>query len=331
MFGDTFCFDDDGQFQGLTSNTCAHIRDLNRPTKCSYWTREAKVPEFIPFTPEDEVYNGLKKEEGTQCRIANWAFGGLIEHPPNSGKGWLLNDKTLILDGGSAGMELVKVELVNGFPVAEKIPGAWPFGVCTYPFQTYSRPNLTDWICQDNEPRFGCITTLVDGEWVYLLGGKTDPSGWPRNVLARIKYGSDFSQRAHYQFHCQQGGWQSSYAKAEDLTDVASGMGHGMMFKVGKHGPNGKGYMWIGVDKWMSSKLHLGVAERPEGPWDMKDVGELPKILGEKSKTRYCLYVHDWGSDIPNGQLLISWSDDGQMGGLVVAGKLMLAMEEGGN
>lgn len=132
MFGDTFCFDDNGEFVGLTSNTCAHIGDKSIPTRSSYWTSNPLVPEFIPFTPEDHKYNKRKKKEGTQCRVANWAFGGVIEHPPGSGSGWLLNDRTLIEDGGSVGMELVKVELQKGFPVkihAEKLPGVFPFGV----------------------------------------------------------------------------------------------------------------------------------------------------------------------------------------------------------
>lgn len=162
---------------------------------------------------------------------------------------------------------------------------------------------------------------------MYLLGGHRDEGGWPRNVLARIKYGEDLTQRSSYQFHCQNGGWQSSFARGDDLTDTCSTQGHGKMFKVGENGPEGKPYMWIGVDKWMSSKLYLGVAPAPEGPWEIQDVGEVPKILGDKSKTRYCLYVHEWGSNFAQGELLISWSDDGQMGGLVVAGKLKLATE----
>lgn len=164
---------------------------------------------------------------------------------------------------------------------------------------------------------------------MHLLGGHTDESGWPRNVLARIKCGDDLSQRSNYQFHCQDGGWQPNFNKGDDLTDVCSGQGHGMIFKIGEHGPKGKPYMSIGVDKWMSNKLYLGVSSAPEGPWEMQDVGELPKFLGDKSNHRYCLYVHEWGSDFSQGELLISWSDDGQMGGLVVAGKLKLVMEGG--
>lgn len=132
VFADTFCFDDDKHFVGVSSSTCAHIGDKCSPTLCSYWSSEPLVPEFIPFTPEDKEYNKRKKKEGTPCRVANWAFGGVIEHPPGSGSGFLLNDKTLIEDGGSVGMELVKVDLQRGFPIkiqAEKLPGALPFEV----------------------------------------------------------------------------------------------------------------------------------------------------------------------------------------------------------
>jgi hypothetical protein len=171
------------------------------------------------------------------------------------------------------------------------------------------------------------MTTFVDGGWVYLLGGSVGLK-WPRNYMARIKYGDDFSQLFNYQYHTTAHGWKPSFNKSDDLTDVMSGIGHGMIFKAKDHGPKGKPYMCIGVDKFLSSHLYLGAAEKPEGPWDIKDVGEVPKFLGDKSKTRYCLYMHDWGSDLGQGELLVSWSDDGQMGGLVVSGKLRLGMDE---
>lgn len=134
MFADTFCFDDAKQFVGLTSNTCAYIPDTNNPTKCSYWNKGPKEPEFIPMTPEDEEYN--QKKKGTDMRVANWAFGGVIEDgldengKGGNGKGWIFNDRVLIKDKGSVGMELVRVELRDEHKIhAEKVPGLSPFGV----------------------------------------------------------------------------------------------------------------------------------------------------------------------------------------------------------
>jgi hypothetical protein len=134
MFADTFCFDDAGQFVGLISNTCAYIPDINNPTKCSYWHDAPKEPEFIPMTPDDEAYN--RNNEGTGKRVANWAFGGVIEDgldrngKGGNGTGWIFNDKVLINDKGTVGMELVRVELRDGCRIhAEKVPDLSPFGV----------------------------------------------------------------------------------------------------------------------------------------------------------------------------------------------------------
>lgn len=178
--------------------------------------------------------------------------------------------------------------------------------------------------------RVGSIDTFVDGGWVYLIGGANADSQWPaRNVMARIKYGDDLSQISNYQYHTKADGWKSNFDKVEELSDVLAGIGQGMIFKVGdEHGPKGKPYMCIGVDKFMSNGLHLGVAEKPEGPWEIRNVAQIPKFLHHNSNTRYCLYMHGWGSDLSQGELLISWSDDGQMGGLVIAAKLRLHMEE---
>jgi hypothetical protein len=54
-----------------------------------------------------------------------------------------------------------------------------------------------------------------------------------------------------------------------------------------------------------------------------------PEIMGEKnSGHRYCLYPHFWGSKLAEGQLLISWSDDAQMGGKVGCAYIDIKMEQ---
>jgi hypothetical protein len=81
----------------------------------------------------------------------------------------------------------------------------------------------------------------------------------------------------------------------------------------------------------LSCHLYFAVTEEPEGPWEIKDIGEVPKFLGHKLNTRYCLYMHDQGSDLSQGELLIGWSNDGQIGGLVVIGKLRIGMAKSGS
>jgi hypothetical protein len=52
----------------------------------------------------------------------------------------------------------------------------------------------------------------------------------------------------------------------------------------------------------------------------------MPKIT-EQAKTRYCIYPHLWGSDLSKGEILITWSDDGTMGGKVAAAMFTFALD----
>jgi hypothetical protein len=63
-------------------------------------------------------------------------LGGVIEDgldtkgKAGNGKGWIFNDRVLINDKGNVGMEIVPVELRDGYRIhAGKIPGLSPFGV----------------------------------------------------------------------------------------------------------------------------------------------------------------------------------------------------------
>ncbi len=94
------------------------------------------------------------------------------------------------------------------------------------------------------------------------------------------------------------------------------------------HGPAGKPYVWVGVNKWMDSKMWCAAASKPEGPYDIQFLMETPKVMGSKSQHRYCIYPHLWAYDLAQGELLVSWSDDGQMGGKVAAAKLRFEMVE---
>lgn len=76
----------------------------------------------------------------------------------------------------------------------------------------------------------------------------------------------------------------------------------------------------------MTSQLCVGAASKPEGPWEVHKLGEMPKIT-EQAKTRYCIYPHLWGSDLSKGEILITWSDDGTMGGKVAAAMFTFALD----
>jgi hypothetical protein len=107
---------------------------------------------------------------------------------------------------------------------------------------------------------------------------------------------------------------------------VLQGQGQGAIVYMPEHAPDGKPFMWFGCEKFPTSKLWVGAAARPEGPWELHSMGEMPKVEPEHSKLRYCIYPHLWASSPARGQILISWTDDGTMGGKVFAGVFTFAI-----
>ena len=74
------------------------------------------------------------------------------------------------------------------------------------------------------------------------------------------------------------------------------GMVHGQVFKTimfGRKSP----YQWafIGCNSSADSKVQLGRAEKPEGPWDVHELMGTYRI-DERTGLgfTYCMYVHPW-------------------------------------
>jgi uncharacterized Zn finger protein (UPF0148 family) len=178
---------------------------------------------------------------------------------------------------------------------------------------------------QEEEPRFGSISPLIDNDgFVYLLGGKD-----MANFMARVPLNADFRSRSSYSFYTKQG-WQATYSKLDDLEPVLGDQAQGSLLKLPYNSgfaPFKKPYMWLGCNRWLDSKMWIAVAERVEGPYSFEFLGMAPEVMGKNSGHRYCLYPHLWGSNLPQGELLISWSDDGVMGGKVACATLSLKME----
>ena len=294
---------------GVTNNTIAHIPDLTNPRKSDYMYKEALVPEFVPFTASEHKFCTDEENKKENRRLVAWNFGGIIEDKPGSGTGWVFFDK-LQTHGGMIekgfGMGVARARLDGKFVKVER--------------------ESDDMIFGDEEPRFGSISPLIDTDgFVYLLGSKD-----MANYMARVPLNADFRSRASYSF-LTKSGWQATYSKLDDLEPVLGDQAQGSLFKLPYNSgfaPFKKPYMWLGVNKWMDSKMWIACAEKIEGPWQYEFLGMAPLIMGENSGHRYCLYPHFWGSNLAEGKLLISWSDDAQMGGKVGCAYIDIKMEQ---
>lgn len=312
MFGDTFCFDDHDEFQGVTNNSIALVTNPSDPTQSQYIDSPAKVREFVPFSKDELDFCQRPENKAENRRIVNWAFGGLIHAPSAQGReAWLFYDQ---------------VETHGAIPLKQNGIGlakAWIDDHHTDRNIQCERVGSFP-LFDGNGPLWGNISNISapDG-WTYLLSGIGSENGLD-NYLARIRTDADFADKSNYEYLRKGGEWVSSYAPpygpfGELVHDVLAGQGQGAISYIPDHAPRGKPYLWIGCEKFPTSQLCMGVAARPEGPWDVHRIGEMPKFTRD-AKTRYCIYPHIWGSDLRNGKILITWSDDGTMGGKVIAG-----------
>ncbi|KAK6610606.1 hypothetical protein H4I96_02204 [Botrytis cinerea] len=163
----------------------------------------------------------------------------------------------------------------------------------------------------ENEPHFGMKTYVVgDDGYIYLFGSKDAPSPTLdlKNHWARIRSGSDFTSRENYEFliHTLDGKskvWDRSYS-LHQLVNLIPVQAQGAIIKVPELAPK-DGHIF--------------------GPWEEWEGPEIPKFGG--GGLRYTLYPHERSCQLENGEMRISWSDDKQMGGMVVQAMLHFATE----
>lgn len=80
------------------------------------------------------------------------------------------------------------------------------------------------------------------------------------------------------------------------------------------------------MNKFIAGHLYIGCSAKIEEGWDVQDGGELPHLLKPDSQ-RYASYPHPQASRTDQGQMLCSWSDGGQMGGMVCMAMYNFEME----
>jgi len=79
-----------------------------------------------------------------------------------------------------------------------------------------------------------------------------------------------------------------------DPAFIGTGMVHGQVFKTTMFGCESP-YKWalIGCNNFTDSKIQMGRAEKPEGPWDICELMMTYNINSQFGYT-YCMYVHPW-------------------------------------
>ena len=186
-----------------------------------------------------------------------------------------------------------------------------------------------DLVFGENEPHFGAATYLCEDDgFVYLLGCKDAPQPTldVRNHWARIKRDADFRNRGNYEFLLENGQWNTQY-QLDQLRNIMGAQAQGSIIKEPLLGPQGRPYLWFGVNKFCASRLYIACAPQLAGPWEEWEGPELPANIGGGG-LRYCLYPHERSCKPAEGEMLISWSDNANnMGGMVVQAMFKFAMD----
>jgi len=177
-------------------------------------------------------------------------------------------------------------------------------------------------IFRAEEPQFGNIACVRDGDYIYMVGGHG-----LENVLARARHDANLTRRHVYQFWCKGEKWQDDYQHVDELQPVLGQLGQGQIVNTPGIGPGGKKLMLLCNEKWPTGKIFMGWADKMEGPWDVKEIGEAPRHWPEGTKMRYAMFPHTWCYDWNQGEMLMTYSDDGQMGGAVIGMKLTFEVE----
>lgn len=177
-------------------------------------------------------------------------------------------------------------------------------------------------IFPDGEPQFGNIACVRDGDYVYMVSGHG-----LENVLARARHDADFTKRSEYQFWCKGDQWQDDFKNVDELQPLLGWLGQGQIVATPGCGPGGKRLMLFCNEKWPTGFIFMGWADKVEGPWDVVKIGEAPKHWPNSTKSRYAMFPHTWCYDWNEGEMLMTYSDDGQMGGAVLGMKLTFEVE----
>jgi len=306
LFGDAYHFDKKGDFCGVSNNSVAHVPNPNEPCKSNYCCSETKVPPFIPQTAEEKAFDEQHKDEN--WRKTCWPFGGFVEdEPKGSGNGWLYFDVAEAHGGEQGpnhGVRVARISLQSGHHVKAE------------------RTTPDERIFPKEYPQFGHKAVVSSDGYIHCLG-----SVEMQNYMARVSTSSDPSKGSNYEYWTKDGNWTKDFPGVENLGQVLSELGQGAIVKMPGCGPGGCSFMMLGCNNFGDGNILMGWAFTPTGPWSVETLGKAPGFF-KPDAMRYAIFPHVWAYDWNAGQLGFSWSDNGQMGGAVVQGRITFQVED---
>ncbi|KAH7364210.1 hypothetical protein BKA65DRAFT_590568 [Rhexocercosporidium sp. MPI-PUGE-AT-0058] len=321
QFGDTFMHNEKGTFIGLASNTYSVATDTTNPSLSLYNhaspVGQSPIEPFIPLEP-GEIAQGLKA-----C-----SFSGIVED---------------VYDREIDKREGYKMKLIQGwtfFEIRRTIPNSslLPYhqyvGVAKVVYNPDEKEATATWtgassanriLFAGNEPRFGSLcVVLADDDHIYLYGQRSESD---KDICVARVHANRANLRQHYEFFDGKE-WNKDIRNA---ASVMRNMQQGQVFRSKMFGAT-EIYEWvfIGVNAQGDSKVQMGRAKNPEGPWDIQ-VTEIhlhftnPVLFGQYA---YCVYPHPWADEThENGDLTISWCES-IMDGHVLMSKIRFQMED---
>ncbi len=302
LFGDTFCNNKDGEFIGIQSSTSAVVLDKSKPLKSTYLAcqEDGLVDQLVPLTEAEHRLEKTVWKDNTHPRVTLWAFGGMVEA---LGNGWLWYQKGVLLE--KEGKEENKYH-GTGIACVQADDHGRLFAHRALPL-----------MFNENEPRVGTFSSIVEGDFVYLWGDHGVGYG-NGIILSRVPKNSvaNKSCYTYWNGECYVADWK-------DAKSVFGKMQSGAIIKSRLFGP-GRPWVFVGCTGWGDSKLMLGASATLEGPFDEKAIFKAQGI-DYPDTIMYCMYPHTWALDEGNGELLVTWSE--QWPGGVVGAKISLVMD----
>ncbi len=303
MFGDTFCKNQQGAFVGVQSTTSSIINKPSQPLSSTYLTiqEDGVVDALVPLTEAEHRQEKIIWKDKTHPRVTLWAFGGMVEVGEY---GYLWFQKGVINE-----TEGNEENVYKGTGLA-RVKADKDGRLNTY------RAN-GPLIFSADEPRIGTLSTIVEGDFVYLWGDHAKGYG-DGIILSRVS-----KDMLEYKDCYTYWNGDSYVADWKEAQPVFNKMQSGAVVRTCLFGEE-MPWLFVGSTGWADSKVMLGASATLEGPFNEKPIF-MAEGLDQPDTIMYCMYPHTWAFDGHKGELMVTWSE--QWPGGVVGAKINLVID----